>query len=76
MGDLTRPHASVDEKFAGFTKGPVKNIEGKSTKNIKALNVRRYKIRIANRIILNFILLKSFRKPRPKKIKTITTRAD
>jgi len=41
MGDLTNPHAKVEEKLAGSISGPLKNIDGKSTMNINTLNAAR-----------------------------------
>ena len=41
MGDLTRPHAKVEEKFAGSTSGPDKNRDGKPTTKINALKAAR-----------------------------------
>ena len=38
IGDFTKPQAKVEEKFAGSTSGPDKNIVGKSTINIKNRN--------------------------------------
>jgi hypothetical protein len=41
IGDFTSPQARTDEKLAGLTNGPVKNIEGNSTRNINARNKER-----------------------------------
>ena len=76
IGDLTNPHAKVDEKFAGFAIEPDRNIEGKSTMKINTLKAVKYIIRKRNLSDLYFILINSFLKPSPMKIHTTTTNAD
>jgi hypothetical protein len=55
-GDLTSPHAKVDEKFAGSTRGPDKNKEGKPTININTLKVARYRTTNSSLRVLCLIL--------------------
>jgi hypothetical protein len=76
IGDLTNPHAKVDEKFAGLAIEPDRNNEGKSTTKIKTLQADKYITRKRNLNDLYFILKNSFLKPSPIKIHTRKTKAD
>jgi hypothetical protein len=76
MGDLTNPHAKVDENFAGSAIDPDRNNEGKSTTKINTLNAAKYITRRRSLSDLYFILKNSFLKLSPIKIDTSTTKAD
>ena len=75
-GDLTNPHAKVDEKFAGSAIEHDRNIEGNSTMKINTLKAAKYITRKRNLSDLYFILKNSFLKLSPIKIHTSTTKAD
>jgi len=56
MGDLTSPHAKVEEKFAGSTSGPDKNRDGKPTTKINTLKATRYTTINSSLKVIRFIL--------------------